>query len=62
MNQYPGLFKDYTRHGRAWLATLPAEVRRVFSEIGRIHAEHGHRGGLVRAQTGKRDEKGRFTA
>jgi hypothetical protein len=58
---YPNLFKNYPqRRGRAWLRALPAEERKAFSMIGREYNQHGHLGGMARAQQAKRDERGRF--
>jgi hypothetical protein len=57
---YAGLFKNYKRAGRNWLAKIPSEDRKVFSMIGREAHQHGHLGGMARASKAKRDERGRF--
>ena len=58
---YPGLFKDYPdRKGEDWVRRLPKDERQAFSAIGRIFAQHGHLGGVARAQKAKRDRHGRF--
>jgi hypothetical protein len=60
--QYRGMFiRRYPLQGRAWLRNVPAEDRKIFSEIGCENHQHGHLGGVARAAAAKRDARGRFT-
>jgi hypothetical protein len=59
--QFTGMFKRrYPLVGRAWLRNIPAEDRKIFSEIGCENHQHGHKGGIARAIAAKRDARGRF--
>lgn len=62
MTEYTGAFKrNYgPLQGYDWVRKLDAEARRIFVEMGNRFNEHGHRGGVARAQTADRDERGRF--
>ena len=61
-NPYPNLFKNKYPNlkGRDWVHQLSEEDRRIFSEIGRSCADHGHSGGLANVDKALRDSKGRF--
>jgi hypothetical protein len=60
---YPNLFKNrYPEglRGRDWINRVMPEDQKAFQEIGLDHALHGVLGGIARAKTGKRDNRGRF--
>ena len=58
---YRGMFKRrYPLQGKTWLRDIPPEDRAIFAQIGREYHGYGHLGGIARAKTAKRDEKGRF--
>lgn len=59
---HPGLFKNrYPElRGRDWIRTIEAEDLQAFVGIGNEHNDHGHQGGIARAQAAQRDERGRF--
>lgn len=58
----PGLFKkDYIdRRGSDWVRRLPKEDLQVFVDLGLKAFDHGKMGGRARAQSAKRDKRGRF--
>lgn len=58
----PGIFKDFSGElrGRDWVSKLGPHDRALFSGIGRAWSLNGKSGGMVRALTGLRDERGRF--
>lgn len=44
---YPDLFKSRypSLQGKAWIQGIHPEDRKVFSDIGLLHADHGRQGG-----------------
>lgn len=62
MTDYTGAFRrNYgPLIGSNWVTKLDTEARRIFSAMGREFGEHGHCGGVARARTADRDERGRF--
>ena len=62
MDNLAGYFsKNYgPLKGSDWIRRIPVEDRKAFCYIGRAAGNHGRNGGLARAATAKRDEKGRF--
>jgi len=59
---YPNLFKrNYPElKGRTWLLNVSVEDRKAFSAIGFAHSGYGRQGGIKRAKTALRDNKGKF--
>ncbi len=59
---YPNLFKTryHDLHGKDWLRRIDADDRQAFSHIGRQCADHGRLGGIARAHSAYRDERGKF--
>ncbi|MFA5036427.1 MAG: hypothetical protein WC479_04555 [Candidatus Izemoplasmatales bacterium] len=59
---YPNIFKNkyHNLRGKDWVKYLSEEDRKIFSEIGRAYANHGHDGWVACASSILRDEKGRF--
>lgn len=56
-----GVFKNrYELKGQDWVRSLPEEDRKFFVHIGMMHNDYGRMGGIARAKTGARDERGRF--
>ena len=53
-SKYPDL------NGKGWVNQLTPEDKEVFVWIWQRSHEFGHRGGIARASTAKRDERGRF--
>lgn len=60
---YPNLFKSRypSLKGKDWIRRIESDDRRVFVRIGQAEHEYGRKGGRARAQSAKRDQKGRFT-
>jgi hypothetical protein len=57
---YPKLFKNkypFLR-GRDWLRYILSDDLHVFITIGLENSQHGYLGGIARARTAKRDERG----
>jgi hypothetical protein len=61
MSEYSGLFKSrYQLKGHDWVKKLTPEDKQVFIQIGLAATEYGRKGGQKRAETAKRDARGRF--
>lgn len=61
MSEYSGLFKQrYNLSGHDWVRRLSSEDKQVFIRIGLAATQYGRLGGQKRAETAKRDAKGRF--
>lgn len=62
MSELAGKFKERypDLKGRDWINQLSAEDKQVFVWNWQRSTEFGHLGGVVRASTAKRDERGRF--
>lgn len=63
-NEMTGYFKRTygPLTGRNWLKTLPPEEIQAFSHVGFVEGDYGRSGGIARAQTARRDWKGRFAS
>ena len=48
--------------GKDWMNQVSPEDKAAIMQLVRAEGEYGRRGGRARADRGKRDEKGRFTA
>ncbi|MHC4752301.1 MAG: hypothetical protein ACYTFW_20805 [Planctomycetota bacterium] len=61
---FQGLFKSKypDLQGRDWINQLSVEDRKVFTWIWQRSHEFGHLGGLARARSAKRDNRGRFAS
>ena len=59
---YPNLFKNRysSLKGKDWIKRISPEDKRVFIELGLKHVQYGRLGGIARAKTAKRNEKGQF--
>jgi hypothetical protein len=61
---YPNLFQHHTKiGGKAWLRHIPLEDRQAFAIIGLMALgrwQFAHLGGKARAQSARRDARGRF--
>jgi len=64
--KYSNLFQDYQpRQGKAWLRSLPSDIRKNFSVIGlmvqrELNLNIHSIGGRANVQRAKRDYRGRF--
>lgn len=63
--QLGGYFKEnypevLAEGGVDWVRRLPEHERHAFAQYGLAQAGYGHLGGLVRAETARRDRRGRF--
>lgn len=61
--KYPNLFKsryNLSGQGKNWLKIVSLEDLKAFVHIGFIESDCGRLGGKVRAQSAKRDSRGRF--
>ena len=57
-----GVFKSrYPKlKGKAWVKTIEPDDLKAFVQIGQRHHQYGVLGGMARAMTARRDNKGRF--
>lgn len=54
-------FKEkYNLHGRDWLNRIDPADKQAFMHILNSHNGYGYLGGKARAETAKRDRRGRF--
>mgnify|MGYP006935520912 CR=1 FL=1 len=59
---YPDLFKKRYQalHGKDWLRRIEPDDKAAFVRLGMEAHDYGRMGGKARAESAKRDEKGRF--
>lgn len=59
---YSGIFtaKYGELHGKDWIRHVEPEDRAVLVDIGLKATDYGKKGGIARAETAKRDSRGRF--
>lgn len=63
MSEYTGLFSSkYQLTGSDWIKRLDPEDQKVLIHIGLAAGDYGRMGGQARAETAKRDSKGRFAS
>jgi hypothetical protein len=57
-----GYFKSrFELQGSDWIKQIPVEDRKAFMSVNFAKSDFGRTGGKVRAQTAKRDSRGKFT-
>lgn len=52
--------EHYQLHGRDWLRRVSAEDRQALAYYAFVRSNYGRDGGRARAETAKRDHRGRF--
>lgn len=63
MSILSGVFKrkyGAALEGKDWVRRIEPEDQAVFIQVGIEAWEYGHKGGIARASTAERDERGRF--
>lgn len=62
MGNLIGVFKDKYPNlsGKDWINQISDEDKEVFIWNWKRSIEYGHLGGIARAETAKRDDRGRF--
>ena len=64
MSEYTGIFKSRYPElkGKNWIKDISIEDQKAFYHIGFTASGYGRKGGVSRAKTAKRDNRGRFAS